>query len=457
MADKMNDQELYQLFERLQNCVDQMRVMQNLQEKEHHNLYRSIVKLDKQVSYLASQLSAGIPTKKAAPAGKRRPAGGSGDNAKKQSRPAPSGDEREDEKRPSTGEDLSSNETDSSHAEPGEHSPRGRKGRRSERRSRRHRRAKRASEGRAQPASSGLSDEPLVPTWTGPPADTFAALQLKPDLMTGIQASPSGASEPTPFQRKVLPALLQDADVVVQARGIGADDGKQAAVALAVLNKVNPTLRACQALVLTSSRDAAKQLHRELVGLATFIKPRLTCHLSIGGTSVRDDLRDMSAGCHLVVGTLGRAFDMLRRGALKAAELRMVVLDDVDTMMTRRFDKDHIYAVLGDVTAEVQERLQVMLFLSLMHEDIPKMITLFAKAPVTQVLVEAPPPPSGAKDALGKTADAVEGTIKNPGLEDAVMKLAEKLGEMSMPVPVPEIVLTQPPMPEAIAQGVVEG
>ena len=49
MTDRMNEQELYQLFERLQNCVDQMRVMQNLQEKEHHNLYRSIVKLDKQV------------------------------------------------------------------------------------------------------------------------------------------------------------------------------------------------------------------------------------------------------------------------------------------------------------------------------------------------------------------------------------------------------------------------
>ena len=52
MADKINDQELYQLFVRLQNCVDQMRVMQNLQEKEHHSLYRTIVKLDKQVSCL---------------------------------------------------------------------------------------------------------------------------------------------------------------------------------------------------------------------------------------------------------------------------------------------------------------------------------------------------------------------------------------------------------------------
>ena len=57
MADKINDQELYQLFVRLQNCVDQMRVMQNLQEKEHHSLYRTIVKLDKQASCLRMKRS----------------------------------------------------------------------------------------------------------------------------------------------------------------------------------------------------------------------------------------------------------------------------------------------------------------------------------------------------------------------------------------------------------------
>ena len=396
------------------------------------------------MGYLATQVSGGAPPKKAAPARKRRTSGNNG--GKKQSRQPTSGDEPEDEKRPSTGEELSSNETDSSHVEAGEHSPRGKKGRRPGPRSRRQRRAKRSSEGRAPPASPGLCSESLAPTWTEPPAESFAALPLKPELITGIQASPSGASEPTPFQRQVLPPLLRDADVVVQARGAGADDGKTRAVAMAVLNKVNPEKRACQALVLTSSRDAAKLLHRELVALATFFRPRLTCHLSIGGTSVRDDLRDMNAGCHLVVGTLGRAFDMLRRGALKAADLRMVVLDDVDTMMTRRFDKDHIYAVLGDVTSEVQERLQVMLFLSMMHEDIPKMITLFAKPPVTQVLVETPP--------AGK--DDPEKSVMSPGLGHAVMKLAEKLGEMAMPVPVPEIVVTQPSMPEVIAQGAVD-
>ncbi|XP_037068820.1 ATP-dependent RNA helicase DbpA-like [Pollicipes pollicipes] len=392
MSVTMNERDICQLFERLQTCVDQMRVMQNLQEKEHHNLYRSILKLDKQVSYLVA--------KKGTAPGKRR-----GGDVKKP-RHVTAGDEVEDEKRPSTGEELSSNETDSSHAEPGEHSPRPKKNRRSERRSRRHRRAKRASEGRAPPAE----------------------LQLKPDLMTGIQASPSGASEPTPFQQAVLPALLQEHDVVVQ---------------------VNPQQRACQALVLTSSREAAKQMHRELVGLATFIRPRLTCHLSIGGTSIRDDLRDMSAGCHLVVGTLGRAFDMLRRGALKAADLRIIVLDDVDTMMTRRFDKDHIYAVLGDVTSDVQEQMQVMLFLSMMHEDIPKAITLFAKPPVCQVLVEAP----GGNESSQKTAGEAGEDAADQLLEDAVLKLAEKLGGIALP----EMVLPQPSLPEAMAQGVVEG
>lgn len=385
----------------------------------------------KDIHTLLSQLT--VPnSKKSSPSGKKRA------DKKRAGRSAVENDADDDKLRPSTGEELSSNETDSSHAGVSDTTPRSKKGRRS----RRQRRIKQASESRAPVAASGLSDDALTPTWGGPEIKAFSELPFSAALLQGVLASPAGEGKPTKFQRTVLPALMTEGNVVVQARGVDADDGKTVAVAAAALHKIKPTLKTCQVLLLTSSRESAKQLHREVLALSTFIRPRLTCHLSIGGTSIRDDLRDMCAGCHVVVGTLGRAFDMLRRGALRASDLKMVVLDDIDTMMTRRFDKDHIYAVLGDVTAEA-EGLQVVMLHSMMHEDIPKAISLFATSPV-KVLVQ------------GEAADVSSVTVTSSSerqLEEAVQKLTEKLGQVTLP----EIVVDDASLPQAMAECVVEG
>lgn len=40
------------------------------------------------------------------------------------------------------------------------------------------------------------------------------------------------------------------------------------------------------------------------------------CHACIGGTVVREDMRKLEAGVHIVVGTPGRVYDMINRRAL---------------------------------------------------------------------------------------------------------------------------------------------
>lgn len=50
-------------------------------------------------------------------------------------------------------------------------------------------------------------------------------------------------------------------------------------------------------------------------------RPQVKCHACVGGTSVREDARILSAGVHVVVGTPGRVYDMLRRRCLRAGEV----------------------------------------------------------------------------------------------------------------------------------------
>lgn len=64
-------------------------------------------------------------------------------------------------------------------------------------------------------------------------------------------------------------------------------------------------------------------------------------HACVGGTSVREDQRILSAGVHVVVGTPGRVFDMLRRQSLRADYIKIFVLDEADEMLSRGF-KDQV-------------------------------------------------------------------------------------------------------------------
>lgn len=74
-------------------------------------------------------------------------------------------------------------------------------------------------------------------------------------------------------------------------------------------------------------------------------------HACVGGTSVREDQRILSAGVHVVVGTPGRVFDMLRRQSLRSDYIKMFVLDEADEMLSRGF-KDQVLSFLHFIVIE---------------------------------------------------------------------------------------------------------
>ena len=67
-------------------------------------------------------------------------------------------------------------------------------------------------------------------------------------------------------------------------------------------------------------------------------------HACVGGTAVRDDIRTLQAGVHIVVGTPGRVADMINRRALRLDNILQFFLDEADEMLSRGF-KDQIYDI----------------------------------------------------------------------------------------------------------------
>lgn len=81
------------------------------------------------------------------------------------------------------------------------------------------------------------------------------------------------------------------------------------------------------------------------------------CHACIGGTNVREDMRKLEQGVHVVVGTPGRVYDMISRRALRASSIKLFVLDEADEMLSRGF-KDQIHDVFKLLPNEVQVNIQ---------------------------------------------------------------------------------------------------
>ena len=68
------------------------------------------------------------------------------------------------------------------------------------------------------------------------------------------------------------------------------------------------------------------------------------CHSCIGGTNLGEDIRKLDYGQHVVSGTPGRVFDMIRRRTLRTRGIKMLVLDEADEMLNKGF-KEQVHLI----------------------------------------------------------------------------------------------------------------
>lgn len=198
---------------------------------------------------------------------------------------------------------------------------------------------------------------------------------LKEDLLRGIYAY--GFEKPSAIQQRAIMPCIGGRDVIAQAQS---GTGKTATFSVAILQQIDTSLRECQALVLAPTRELAQQIQKVVLALGDYMNAQ--CHACIGGTLVRDDIRKLELGVHVVVGTPGRVFDMINRGAMNASQIKMFVLDEADEMLSRGF-KDQIY----DVFKNLREDIQVILLSATMPAEVLEVTKRFMRDPI-RILVK---------------------------------------------------------------------
>lgn len=135
-------------------------------------------------------------------------------------------------------------------------------------------------------------------------------MSLKEQLLRGIYAY--GFEKPSSIQQRGIVPCIRGRDVIAQAQS---GTGKTATYAIAILQRIDPEVKACQALVLSPTRELAQQIQKVILALGDYMN--VNCLSCIGGTRVREDQGKLEAGGQVVVGTPGRVYDMIQRRSLR--------------------------------------------------------------------------------------------------------------------------------------------
>ncbi|KAJ1561386.1 translation initiation factor eIF4A, partial [Nowakowskiella sp. JEL0078] len=205
--------------------------------------------------------------------------------------------------------------------------------------------------------------------------DKFDDMGLKDELLRGIYAY--GFERPSAIQARAIVPVLKERDVIAQAQS---GTGKTATFSISVLQKLDASKKETQALILAPTRELAQQIQKVVIALGDHMN--IECHGCIGGVNVREDMRKLEAGPHIVVGTPGRVFDMINRGALNRDTIKMFVLDEADEMLSRGF-KDQIQ----DIWQLLPSSVQIVLLSATMPGEVLEVTTKFMKDPI-RILVK---------------------------------------------------------------------
>lgn len=177
---------------------------------------------------------------------------------------------------------------------------------------------------------------------------TFEQLGLQPSTLKALRKI--GYETPSPIQAELIPIALTGSDCIGQAR---TGTGKTAAFMLPAMERIDAADASVQLLVLAPTRELSEQVvveSRKLSG------DRIRIGIAVGGRPIHKQIQALQSGVHAIIGTPGRVIDLLRRGALKLHNLKIVVLDEADRMLDIGFRPD-IERILKQCTADRQTLL----------------------------------------------------------------------------------------------------
>ena len=153
-------------------------------------------------------------------------------------------------------------------------------------------------------------------------------------------AAAAGWTSLMPVQAKAMPYLFAGRDMMIQSR---TGSGKTGAYLMPILEMINARQPTVQALVLVPTRELAVQVAGEAAILAQAGRDGTQAVRSVavyGGVGYGEQMDAFRKGVQLVIGTPGRILDHLLRRSFSLDDLRTLIFDEADRMLSMGFYPD---------------------------------------------------------------------------------------------------------------------
>ena len=181
---------------------------------------------------------------------------------------------------------------------------------------------------------------------------------------------------PTLVQEKTIPLILNETkDLVVLAK---TGTGKTAAFGLPLLQLIDIENPAIQTVILAPTRELGQQIYTNLVSFSDN-------YLSIsivpifGGTPIKRHIESFKNSPNIIVATPGRLVDLLKRDEIDIKNLKHLVLDEADEMVTALKED------LDTIISEIPKTKRTLLFTATMPGAIKQLVQNYMSKHIIQV------------------------------------------------------------------------
>jgi ATP-dependent RNA helicase DeaD len=184
---------------------------------------------------------------------------------------------------------------------------------------------------------------------------------------------------PTEVQAKVIPAALEENDLIVKAQ---TGSGKTAAYVIPICERTEWLENKPQALILTPTRELAVQVKEDFTNIGRFKRIKATA--IYGGHPFSIEKAELKQKTHVVVGTPGRVMDHIKKGTLPLNKINCLVIDEADRMLDMGFI-EQVEAIMNELP---RERM-TMLFSATMSDEVKSLSLNYMKDPINIDVSEA--------------------------------------------------------------------
>jgi len=197
-------------------------------------------------------------------------------------------------------------------------------------------------------------------------------LDLNPNLLRGIFAY--GFEKPSPIQSKAIQPVIEGHDIIAQAQS---GTGKTATFTIGALQRVTISEQTTQVLILSPTRELSSQTAKVVSSLSSFM-PGLKVKTLFGGSAHEEGSSFSNKNVpHIICGCPGRVFDMMRRDRIGSNNIKLIILDEADEMLSAGF-KEQVYHIFQ----YLKEDVQVCLFSATLPESMNSIIEKIMRNPV---------------------------------------------------------------------------